>query len=238
METVLVTGANRGLGREFVRQYADDGWRVFACCREPTHAAELDKLASQHDGRVTLHQLDVQNHTQIDSLAKELDGEAIDVLINNAGAMVQFESFADTDYERWARVMDINAFAPFKISIAFLEHVARSNRKIITAVSSNLGSIELAEGEGWHVYRSSKTALNMVMKVLTTAVAERGIKTALLSPGWCATDMGRESLGEGQDASMLVDPKDSVAGLRSIIDDITPENSGQFIHYDRSSRPW
>lgn len=238
MESVLVTGANRGLGLEFVRQYAEDGWRVFACCREPAEAPELEKLASQYDGRVTLHQLDVQNHAQIDTLAKELDGEAIDVLINNAGAMVQFESFTDTDYERWARVMDINAYAPFKIATAFLEHVARSNRKVITAVSSNLGSIELAEGEGWHVYRSTKAALNMVMKLITTAVAERGIKTALLSPGWCRTDMGLGSLGEGQDPSMLVDPKDSVAGLRSIIDDITPENSGQFIHYDRSSRPW
>ena len=238
MESVLVTGANRGLGLEFVRQYAEDGWRVFACCREPAEAAELEKLASQFDGRVTVHQLDVQNHGQIDSLATELNDESIDVLINNAGVMVQFESFADTDYERWAQVMDVNAFAPFKISVAFLEHVARSNRKVITVVSSNLGSIELAEGEGWHVYRTSKAAVNMLVKLLTTAVAERGIKTALLSPGWCRTEMGLGSLGEGQDPSMLVDPKDSVAGLRSIIDDITPENSGQFIHYDRSSRPW
>lgn len=235
---MLITGANRGLGFEFARQYAEDGWRVFACCREPDRATALQELKSRSDGRLTIHQLDVQNHAQIDGLARQLEGEAIDVLINNAGVMVQFESFADTDYERWARVMDINTFAPLKISIAFLDHVARSERKIITVVSSNLGSIELAEGEGWHVYRTSKAAVNMVVKLLTTALADRGVKTALLSPGWCRTDMGMESLSEGQDPSLLVDPKDSVAGLRAVIEDIAPENSGQFVHWDGSFRPW
>ena len=226
MESVLITGANRGLGYEFASQYALEGWRVYACCREPTNADELHALANRCDDRVTIHQLDVLKHQQIDKLAKELHGEAIDVLINN------------TDYERWSRVMNINTFAPLKLSIAFLDHVARSDRKVITVISSNLGSIELAEGEGWHVYRTSKAAVNMVMKLLTTTLSDHGIKTAILSPGWCRTDMGMGSLGEGQDPSVLVDPKESVSGLRAIIEKITPETSGQFIHYDGGSRPW
>ncbi|NND36533.1 MAG: SDR family NAD(P)-dependent oxidoreductase, partial [Gammaproteobacteria bacterium] len=148
MFTTLITGANRGLGLDFARQYAEDGWRVIACCRTPADAAELQDLAKQYDG-VTIEKLDVCDRGAVDALARECAGQPIDVLLNNAGIIgpipiaehVERQQFGTMDYEVWRDVVETNTFAPLKMAEAFVEHVAASEQKKIVNISSTVGSI-------------------------------------------------------------------------------------------------
>src|SRR5262245_41118880 len=129
MPSILVTGANRGLGLEFVRQYGVDGWRVFACCRNPGEASALRSLASN---RISLHALDVREHAQIEKLAAELKKEPIDILLNNAGTYGPNRMFlGQIDYDAWMEVLRVNTLGPIKMAECFLENVARSEKKII-----------------------------------------------------------------------------------------------------------
>lgn len=230
MTSVLVTGANRGIGLEFVRQYAADGWRVFACCRDPDAAEHLRALAREADG-VSIHRLDVGAFDRIDALARELDGQAIDVLVNNAGVYGGRPQDLETlDYDAWAEVLRINCLAQVRVSRAFLEHVARSERKVIVAITSKMGSIaDNTSGRGY-IYRTSKAALNAAMKSLAVDLAPRGIAVAVLHPGWVKTDMG------GPDA--LIGVAESVAGMRAVIARLGPATSGGFFGYDGALIPW
>src|SRR5205085_331569 len=207
MPSILVTGANRGLGLEFVRQYAADGWRVFACCRNPDEAADLRALASE---RVSLLTLDVADHRQIEALAVALKNEPIDILLNNAGIYGPNKMFlGQIDYDTWEEVLRVNTLAPVKMAECFLDNVARSQRKIIAALSSTMGSIE-RNVEGRHyLYRSSKAALNMAYKSLSIDLKPRGISAVVLCPGWVQTDMG------GADAPLT--PEQSISGLKQVL---------------------
>src|SRR5438552_5419028 len=130
MTTILITGANRGLGLEFVRQCSAAGWRVFACCRKPDGAGALKEIAAP--GRVSVHRLDVADHAQIESLARELRNEPIDILLNNAGIYGPKEAkFGKTDYKAWAEVFAVNVMGPMKMAECFVDNVARSERKVI-----------------------------------------------------------------------------------------------------------
>lgn len=227
--TVLITGANRGLGLEFVKQYAEAGWQVIACCRWPDEAKALQALAERHAEQVEVHQLDVANFEEIDALALILQGRAIDVLINNAGVYPQSE-FGDIDYEAWAEAFHINSMAPMKMVEAFVGHVAASNLKKIVTLSSKMGSLDDNTSGGSYIYRSTKTAVNMVMKSLSIDLKPRGIASTILHPGWVRTDMGGPS--------GLIDAPESVAGLRRVIENLTLENSGRFVAYDGKEIAW
>ena len=232
MDSVLVTGANRGIGFEFTKQFYDAGWRVFACCRDPAaeHSRDLNMLAGWSSRHVTVHRLDVTKHDEVYELAKRLEPETIDIVINNAGVNGPKQTFGDTDYELWADAMATNVFGPMRMAEAFVEHVSRSERKIIATISSRLGSLTQAEADGRHHYRSSKTAVNMVMKNLAGYVADRGITTISFSPGWVKTEMGG--------AGATIEPEETVSGMRSILERITPADSGKFFHYDGTELPW
>ncbi|HEY8354791.1 MAG TPA: SDR family oxidoreductase [Methylophilaceae bacterium] len=227
--TVLITGANRGLGLEFVRQYAEDGWQVLACCRWPEEAQALRALAERHADLVEVHRLDVADFEEIDALALILQGRPIDVLINNAGVYPQGE-FGSIDYEAWAEAFHVNTMAPMKMIEAFVGHVEASRLKKIVTLSSKMGSIDDNTSGGSYIYRSTKTAVNMVMKSLSIDLRPRGIASAILHPGWVRTDMGGPN--------GLIDAPESVAGLRRVIDGLTVENSGRFIAYDGKEIPW
>lgn len=227
--TVLITGANRGLGLEFVKQYAEAGWQVIACCRWPDEAKALQALAERHAEQVEVHQLDVANFEEIDALALILQGRAIDLLINNAGVYPQSE-FGDIDYEAWAEAFHINSMAPMKMVEAFVGHVAASNLKKIVTLSSKMGSLDDNTSGGSYIYRSTKTAVNMVMKSLSIDLKPRGIASTILHPGWVRTDMGGPS--------GLIDAPESVAGLRRVIENLTLENSGRFVAYDGKEIAW
>jgi NAD(P)-dependent dehydrogenase (short-subunit alcohol dehydrogenase family) len=223
MPTILITGANRGIGLEAARQFAAAGWTVHACCREPAKADALRKLKS-----VVLHALDVGDFAAIDALAAKLRGTAIDVLLNNAGRNARVE-FGATDYERWAELFRVNTMAPMKLTEAFVDHIASSTKKLVINISSIMGSIASSDGK-WYPYRSSKAALNMVGKCLAKDLAPRGITVLSVHPGWVRTDMGG--------ANAALSPEDSVGGIKRLIEGATPAVNGRFYQYDGKELPW
>lgn len=226
MPTVLLTGANRGIGLAFAETFVRDGWTLHACCRHPEKAKGLQELA----GTTHLHRLDVTDGLQVASLARELRGESIDVLVNNAGVYGPRTGFGETDYDDWLDVLKVNTVAPLRMVERFVEHVAESERKLIVNISSVMGSIAENSGGGSYIYRSSKAALNMVVKGLSVDLAERGITVIAFHPGWVQTDMGGESAA--------VTPADSVAGMRAVIDRADQDDNGKFFNYQGNLLPW
>ena len=232
MESILVTGASRGIGFEFIRQHDEQGWRVFATCRDPSSADRLRAIAEGSEGRVSLHALDVTNHPQIEALAEELGHEAIDILVNKRGfgwAPPHYETFGNTKYECWAAVMQTNLLGVMKVSETFVEHVASSNRKIISALSAGMASVTNTESGDTHIYRTSKAGVNMLVKVMAEYLRDRGTITVALSPGWVNTEMGTA-------ATVMVD--DSIRAMRGILDRLTPAESGQYVYIDGHRLPY
>jgi NAD(P)-dependent dehydrogenase (short-subunit alcohol dehydrogenase family) len=228
--TILITGSNRGIGLELVRQYADTGWRVIACCRQPEHANALRTLADTTD-QISIYPLDVSDSQQIKSLATTLQGVPIDLLFNNAGVYGQGDgSFGNTDESQWLNCLRINTIAPMKMMEGFIDHVAASEGKLIATMSSKMGSMADNGSGGSYVYRSSKAAVNAVMKSAAIDLRPRGIKVAILHPGWVLTDMG------GPNAEITVE--ECVKQLRQNLDTVTLENSGTFFEIDGSVIPW
>ncbi len=235
MPSVLITGANRGIGLAFAHSFAADGWRVHACCRDPDGAEDLAALSvvmasADTAGAVMLHRLDVTDGSRIAGLSRELADEAIDVLVNNAGVMGPGTGFGEMDYDGWLPVFETNTLAPMRMAEGFVEQVAKSGRKLIVNISSIMGSLgENADG-GAIIYRSSKAALNMVSKSLSAELAPRGITVIVFHPGWVSTDMG------GPDAA--VTPGESVEGMRAVIERVTPNDSGRFFNFDGHEIQW
>ncbi|HSF72134.1 MAG TPA: SDR family oxidoreductase [Methylotenera sp.] len=225
---VLITGANRGIGLEFTKQYAQDGWRVFACCREPQSASALQAIANTHNN-VQIFALDVGDFAQIDAFALQLKHESIDLLLNNAGVYPD-SSFGNIDYNEWLNGFKINSMAPLKMAEAFVQHVSRGQLKKIATLSSKMGSLDDNSSGASYSYRTSKIAANMVMKSLSIDLKPYGISVVTLHPGWVQTDMG------GSNA--LINTKTSVTGMRKVIADTNLSNTGRFIAYDGQTINW
>jgi NAD(P)-dependent dehydrogenase (short-subunit alcohol dehydrogenase family) len=226
MPTVLITGANRGIGLELVRQYAADGWDVIATCRDPKDAGELKKLK----GEIRIETLEVTDQKQVKALAKKLKDADIDVLLNNAGMLTGYEAFGKTDAQSWLKTLHVNTVAPLQIAEAFLEHVARFDQKKIVSITSGMGSIGRGPEGGSYAYRSSKAGLNMVMATAANDLKSRKVVVAVISPGWVKTDMG------GPSASIT--PKTSAEGIRKVIAKLGPKTSGHFFNYSGEEIPW
>ena len=229
MPTVLITGASRGLGLEFVRQYAKDGWRVLACARDPGKAAELAALAKGSGGKVTTHALDVADFTAMERLARSVK-DPIDVLLNNAGIYARGARFGQLDYAEWERSFRVNTLAPVRMAELFVDHVALSEQRKIANVTSLMGSIGDNESGGSYAYRSSKAALNMSTMCLARDLKDRGITAIVLHPGWVKTDMG------GAEAPL--EAPESVAGMRKVIEQVEVGDSGSFYDYEGERLPW
>ena len=229
MASVAITGANRGIGLELVRQYVADGWRVHACCRRPGQATELVEVLKGHDG--VIHPLDVTDPAAIAALRAALDDEPIDVLINNAGIIGgDRQAFGAVDYAAWEQTIRTNVFAPYRVTEALVDLVAASKHRVVANISSLMGSIADNSSGGRYIYRSSKTALNMVVVNLARELAEQGVTVLALHPGWVQTDMGG--------AKAPVKPRESAAGLRKVIADAELARSGSFINYDGRPLAW
>jgi len=226
MPTVLITGAGRGLGFEFARQYAAEGWRVIGTVRNSDALARLKALP----GNVEAHVVDVTDFPAVAGLGAAFRGVPVDVLICNAGIMGPGgTSFGAIDFPAWERVLRVNLLGPVAVAQALAASVAASGRKVIAMISSRLGSI----GEAYraeYLYGSSKAALNAVSKALSIGLAGQGITVVALSPGWVRTDMG------GQSATLA--PETSVGGMRKVIEALNLESSGKFISYDGTDVPW
>jgi NAD(P)-dependent dehydrogenase (short-subunit alcohol dehydrogenase family) len=231
MPSALITGANRGIGLEFARQYVSDGWQVYAACRDPDSASELRRLADGSSHNLKVMALDVTNPSSIKAAAAELDGQPIDLLINNAGVMgARDQTIGNIDYDAWAKVLDANTMGPMRVSEAFVDHVARSQRKLIITLTSGMGSLTDNSSGGSIAYRSSKAAVNMVMRSLAIDLAPRGITCVVVNPGWVRTDMG------GRHATLTA--TDSVKRLRRLIETLGPAQSGKFFNYDGHEYAW
>lgn len=232
MRTALITGTNRGIGLEFVRQYAIEGWRIFACCRNPLVAEALNHLAARYPDQITIHALDVANHAQIEQLSQVLSNQTIDLLINNAGVYPpqQGDAFGKTDYAAWVDTFEINTMAPLKMAEAFIQQISRSQLKTIITITSKMGSIADNRGGGSYIYRSSKSAVNIVMKSLSIDLDSQQITAVLLHPGWVRTDMGGPN--------GLISTEQSVTGMRRVISGLKFEDSGKFYAFDGQIVPW
>ena len=227
MSTVLIAGANRGLGLEFTRQYAEAGWSVIATCRDPLNPGELASL----QGDIEVHSLDVTDFHGVEALANTLSGRAIDVLICNAGVYGPKPcSLGGIDYDAWAPVMRVNVYAPLNLCECFLPHVAKSDQKKIAVLSSKMGSMTDNTSGGSYIYRASKAALNAVMKSLALDVRDQDVAVAMLHPGWVRTDMGGPN--------GLIDAPESISGMRAVIDGLGVDSSGGFFAYDGAPIPW
>ena len=226
MPTVLITGAARGLGLDFTRQYAAKGWKVLACARNFEGLKGIK-------GDIHHYPLEVTDYAAVKALAAKLGGEAIDVLLCNAGVGGERGSNAQDlgtlDPGEWRRIFEVNALSPLMMAEAFVEHVARSRQKKLIALSSILGSIASNTG-GRYFYRASKTALNMEWSCLAKDVAGKGLICVALHPGWVQTDMG------GPTATLTIEQ--SVPSMVKVIDGLKPSDNGRFLQYDGSELPW
>lgn len=228
VKTIFITGANRGIGLEFVKQYAENGDRIYATTRSPETASGLQQLASIHNN-VYILALDVANITEIQNLAKQLSSITVDILISNAGIYPE-SRFGKTDPQAWLNAFQVNTLSTYFLAEAFLPHLRRASQAKLIAITSKMGSLDDNSSGGEYIYRSSKTALNMVVKSLALDLRELNIAVATLHPGWVRTEMGGPN--------GLINTETSVSGLRKVIDDLTSKQSGEFIAYDGKSIPW
>lgn len=226
MPTMLITGANRGIGLELTKRYAADGWTVIATCRDPQAATALKAIKG-----VTVEALEVTDYAAVDKLAAKYSGTALDLLLNNAGIYGNRDGALQvSDFDVYLEVLRVNSVAPMKLALAFLPHLklTKGGAKIAT-ISSRMGSIGETRG-GSYAYRASKAAINAGMRNLAFDLKSAGISVITLHPGWVKTDMG----GQGAD----IDVATSGAGLKKVIDGLTLQDTAKFFNYDGSEIPW
>ena len=228
MTTVLVTGANRGLGYEFVKQYSENKFDVFACCRNVNEAKKLKELAEISEN-IKIYELDVGNVKTIKNISQQLKNEKIDVLINNAG-IYRSSTVGNINYDEWIESFKVNTIAPYQIVENFLEQIINSDLKKVVSITSKMGSIDDNTSGGSYIYRSSKTALNSMMRSLTHDLKNQGVATLTLHPGWVRTDMG----GPGG----WINSIESVQGMIKQIDKLTIDDSGKYLDYAGKSINW
>jgi NAD(P)-dependent dehydrogenase (short-subunit alcohol dehydrogenase family) len=226
MATIVITGASRGLGLEFVRQYAADGEKIVAACRHPESATALKAIK----GDIRLVTLDIADAGSIHAVADMIGNEPVDILINNAGVYGKAQTLGKMDYAAWEDVFRINAIGPMHLTDALLPRIAASKRRLVVGITSLMGSIADNTSGGYYAYRSSKAALNAVFKSLSIDLKPHGVSAVVLHPGWVKTDMGG--------ASAPLEPTESVSGMRAVIAKLGIKDSGRFLDYRGQELPW
>jgi NAD(P)-dependent dehydrogenase (short-subunit alcohol dehydrogenase family) len=225
MPTVLVTSASRGIGFEFARQYAAEGWHVLAACREPAAATELAVLEG-----VELVAMDVTDLASVRAAAAASDAP-VDLLVNSAGIMGQLDDLpGNVDYDEWRRVLDVNAMGPVRVLDALVPRLAAAGGAKALTITSGMGSLSDIRSGTAMMYRTSKAAVNMAMRARALQLRDRGIVVAVINPGWVRTDMG------GPGASISVEQ--SIAAMRKVIDALTPDQAGSFLNWKGGTYPW
>jgi NAD(P)-dependent dehydrogenase (short-subunit alcohol dehydrogenase family) len=232
--TVLITGANRGIGLEFARRYGERGYRVIATCRSPATADDLNAVAKANPA-VTVDALDVLDHAGVDALSARLADQPIDILLNNAGIGGGMENqlFGKLNYETFYEVMAVNAVGPIKVCEAFLKQVQASGQKKMITVSSSQGSIGSVDQPRLYWYRASKAAVNMLMANLALQVKGRGIVVGLVTPGATDTDFMK-----GLPKKMLRPVADAVTDMLREIDGLDLARTGSFLDTRGAILPW
>ena len=236
MPTVMVTGANRGIGYEHVAQYAQKKWNVIACARQPEKAIELLQLQDKYGANFIIEELEVTNHKQVDDLSQKHSNTTIDILINNAGTggpegmpgAMDYQKIDNIDYQIWRDILEVNLLAPFKVATSFHKQISISDKKTLIMMSSDLGSVSQNTFGGLYSYRASKSALNIVAKGMSNEWKD--IIVVALAPGWCRTYLG------GAEAE--IDPMDSVEDQQKMFESLTETDSGKFLDRFGNEVPW
>ena len=228
MSTVFITGANRGLGLEFVKEFTEKKYEVIATCRNLKSSDDLSNFAEKNSS-VQLHQLDVSNTNDIQELANQLKNTPIDILINNAG-IYRSGIFSSVNKDSWIESFITNTIGPYEVIENFLTNVMQGHEKKVVSITSKMGSIDDNTSGGSYIYRSSKTALNSMMRSLTHDLKSHNIATMTLHPGWVRTDMG----GPGG----WIDVIESVSGMIQQIENLSIQNTGQYIDYAGKLIKW
>jgi len=223
-KTVLITGANRGLGLEFARQFTQLGYTVIATARSPEKATELKALG------VSVVALDVADSESVASMAESLKGTPIDILVNNAGVKgYSQENFKSMDFDKAMMTFNINTMGPMRVTQALYDNLLAGKEKKVIQISSIMGSIENNSG-GYYDYRASKTALNNLNKSLSIELESEGFTCVVLHPGWVKTDLG------GQGAPL--EPAQSIKGMLAVIQGLEDDDNGKFYDYQGNTLPW
>lgn len=232
MPRILITGSNRGLGLEWVRQFLNLGWHVYATCRHPNQAEDLKRLQQNHN-TLSLHQLDITHPEDVQYIAQELSDIELDILVNNAG--VYFERWGKDklgriDYDAWLESFKVNTLGAVRITEALRTALTRGDKRLVVTITSHMGSLEDIRSPNDYAYRSSKAALNTVMKGLAYELEQDGIGIMLVHPGWVRTRMG------GRSAPLSA--KESVSNMRKLVERFTLADSGRFYRHDGVIIPW
>ncbi len=227
-KVVFISGASRGIGLTLTRLYAQSGWYVHATYRQSSDTKALNQLTEQFSN-LQLHQLDITDYPQVTHIADTLD--SLDLLISNAGYYgPRGYGFGNTDVNEWRRVFEVNSIAPLKLVEALFPALQRGTMKKIACISSKVGSMTENTSGGGYIYRSSKAALNSVVKSLSNDLSPLNYTVLALHPGWVKTQMG------GPNA--LIDTQTSASGLVKVIENATTQQSGHFFNYDGTPLPW
>ena len=231
MKNILITGANRGLGLGLVKKYLENNEKVFCTTRNISKSKELKLLKEKHNNSLEICELDLLDSDSPNILSNFLVNKPIDLFINNAGVIGQSaQNFKSISLNPWIEVLKVNLIAPLLITQSIIKNIEKSSEKRIYILSSKVGSIEDNKSGGMYVYRSSKTALNQIVKSLSIDLKPLGISVISLHPGWVRTEMG------GPNA--LISVEESVNGMFGVISNTNISNSGQFLNYDGTEIPW
>jgi NAD(P)-dependent dehydrogenase (short-subunit alcohol dehydrogenase family) len=237
--TVLITGANRGIGLAMATNYAERGWTVIATARKPEKADELNAAAKQYDN-IAVERLDVNDQAQVDALAEKYRGTPIDVLFNNAAILGDRngQNFGDFDFELFELIFRTNVAGPLRVAEAFEEHVLASDQKKIVAMTSAQGSLTLIRMAQIQFYNASKSALNQSMQAVATAMKPKGVTVVLVSPGAVDTDMMAQSMGGRKFPGRLITPAESAEAVINVVDQYGFDMTGTFISHQGARLPW
>ena len=229
--TVIITGANRGIGLALSKTFLLSGqWKVLACCRSPDNAPELQELANTSDNKIEIYKLDVKDAASIMEFARQINGQRVDVLLNNAGIKGgDHQSAFDMDFDAWLDTFQVNTMAPLRMVQAVIENLRLSDQPKIITISSQMGALNW-KGRGSYAYSSSKAAVNKVMQILSSDLEEEGMIVSIFHPGWVQTDMG------GQAAP--ISPQESAEGLFKAITSLKQSDSGRFLKWTGEEHPW
>ena len=247
MATLLITGGNRGIGLGLVRTYLEKKWNVLATCRKPETAEDLKTLGKNYSNNLTILEMDVNDQIQIDAVVQSLEKTPIDLLINNAGAveMAKYGSGAyekingvpiddpdlrKYDYEEWEHVLRTNVLGPARVTGSFIENLKKSDQGVVIMMTSGLASVSSTWQAGRYAYRTSKAALNMLMRSSGEWLESFGITAVAISPGWTRTDMG------GPNASNSIEQ--ASVGVYQVIKGISSKDAGKFLNFDGTALPW
>jgi len=230
MATILITGANRGIGLSMTRIYAGRGDTVIACCRDPQGSDALNELAA--NGNIRVQKVSVGDAGSVSAMAEDLKGTAIDVLINNAGTggpAQENQTVSNMDFEGWAETFNINTMAPVRVMQALNSNLKLAENPKVVTITSQMGALDLDMTVAY-AYCTSKAALNKFMRMAAIERKEEGIAVCVIHPGWVKTDMG----GAGADLS----PEESAAGIINVIAGLNAENTGTFWKWNGEVHAW